>query len=422
MFEKTMSSHCSNNPGALTTFYKPIHSNNHEIIKDIIQNHKNLLSLPDNKVKLDNIKAILLYHSISIAPNMKVADLKDLLLQHCNTTMTMPITFVSDCNIENYTVAPEREQSSKYDQNTSVHVPVTFINDSMINLVKTEEQKDGNYPETKGAKRADLTPNKEGYTPERHPIKKHKVEAKDTKKINKIVTTKQSKFKSFREMIDASPSSAFNSSGSDSDDFEQAFQPLNCLAEQPKSKSFKEMIDAIHKSTINSSDSDDDSTLGYQPLNNPDFYFDTLDEPTESEQLYIREKSYMSDSFDYSHEFQMVKTQELWEYKEFDRSQTPKYGNKHDHLEQVRRFILKNGFQEPIVISCDLQSGKAYITEGNHRLWVALKEEIPFIPCRVIPHWLPPNGSYKKLDIDFSKFKSKELILPEHLGLTVAQT
>ena len=64
MFEKTMSSHCSYNPGALTTFYKPIHSNNHEIIKDIIQNHKNLLSLPDNKVRLDNIKAILdlLYH------------------------------------------------------------------------------------------------------------------------------------------------------------------------------------------------------------------------------------------------------------------------------------------------------------------------------------------------------------------------
>ena len=50
----------------------------------------------------------------------------------------------------------------------------------------------------------------------------------------------------------------------------------------------------------------------------------------------------MSDSFDYSHEFQMVKTQELSEYKEFNRSQTPKYGNKYDHLEQVRRFISRN--------------------------------------------------------------------------------
>ena len=133
-------------------------------------------------------------------------------------------------------------------------------------------------------------------------------------------------------------------------------------------------------------------------------------------------KSYISDSFDYSHEFQMVRTQDLWEYKEFDRSLTPKYGNDHDHLEQVRRFILKNGFQEPIIISCDLKTGKAYITEGNHRLWVALKEGIPYIPCRVIPHWLSPSGSYKILDIDFSNLQSKEIILPEDLGLTVAHT
>ena len=57
-------------------------------------------------------------------------------------------------------------------------------------------------------------------------------------------------------------------------------------------------------------------------------------------------------------------------------------GDNNDHLEQVRSFILKNGFQEPIIIiSCDLN-----ITEGNHRLWVAHKEGIPSIPCCVIPH------------------------------------
>ena len=42
-------------------------------------------------------------------------------------------------------------------------------------------------------------------------------------------------------------------------------------------------------------------------------------------------------------------------------------GDSNDHLEQVRSFILKNGFQEPIIIiSCDLESGNAYTTEGNH--------------------------------------------------------
>ena len=60
-------------------------------------------------------------------------------------------------------------------------------------------------------------------------------------------------------------------------------------------------------------------------------------------------------------------------------------------------------------------------TEGNHRLWVAIQEGIPFIPCRVIPHWLPLNDSYKKLEMDFSTLKFGETILPAQLGLTVAQ-
>ena len=105
----------------------------------------------------------------------------------------------------------------------------------------------------------------------------------------------------------------------------------------------------------------------------------TLGEPTESEKQVMQAKSYISDSFDYSHDLQ--------EYREFDRSLTPEMGDSNDHLEQVRSFILKNGFQEPIIIiSCDLESGNAYITEGNHCLWVAHKEGIPSIPCCVIPH------------------------------------
>ena len=33
-------------------------------------------------------------------------------------------------------------------------------------------------------------------------------------------------------------------------------------------------------------------------------------------------------------------------------------GDNNDHLEQVRRLVLKNGLQEPIIISCDLKAGK----------------------------------------------------------------
>ena len=128
------------------------------------------------------------------------------------------------------------------------------------------------------------------------------------------------------------------------------------------------------------------------------------------------------DLFDQTHDYQMVKTTELWEYREFDRSLTLKQGNDYDHLEQVRRFILMKGFQEPLIISCDLQTGRAYLTEGNHRLWVALREEIPFVPCRVTSHWLPPNGLCKNIDVDLKALESKNVILPEHLGLTVLAT
>ena len=68
-------------------------------------------------------------------------------------------------------------------------------------------------------------------------------------------------------------------------------------------------------------------------------FFVTLGEPKESEKQVMQAKYDISDSFDYSHEFQMVKTQDLLEYREFDRPLTPKMGDNHDHLEQVRRLF-----------------------------------------------------------------------------------
>ena len=105
--------------------------------------------------------------------------------------------------------------------------------------------------------------------------------------------------------------------------------------------------------------SDDDFDNTFQPLIDSNMFFVTLGEPTESEKQVMQAKSHISDSLDYSHEFQMVKTQDLWEYREFNISLTPKMDHNHDHLEQDRHFILKNGFQEPIIISCDLKTGNA---------------------------------------------------------------
>ena len=86
--------------------------------------------------------------------------------------MTMLITFVLDCSIE--TEAKEREHSRKHEQATCV--TITFIDGATINLIKTQKNTDGEYfEEMKTFKRIDLTPNKQGYTPERHPAKKQNV-------------------------------------------------------------------------------------------------------------------------------------------------------------------------------------------------------------------------------------------------------
>lgn len=81
----------------------------------------------------------------------------------------MPITFVFDCKIDDYTIATWIGKPTNCDQHTSA--PITFINDSMINSAKTEEQRNDRYHKTKEAKRADLT-SVLSTPPERHPTKK----------------------------------------------------------------------------------------------------------------------------------------------------------------------------------------------------------------------------------------------------------
>ena len=57
---------------------------------------------------------------------------------------------------------------------------------------------------------------------------------------------------------------------------------------------------------------------------------------------------YLSQNLNCSNDFQMVSSQELWEFREFDRSITPKHEGDQCHLEQVchLEYVLKNGFEE----------------------------------------------------------------------------
>ena len=59
-----------------------------------------------------------------------------ILCQYMTSTMTVSITFESDCSTETYTEAKEREHSRKHEQATCV--PITLIDGAMINLIKTQ--------------------------------------------------------------------------------------------------------------------------------------------------------------------------------------------------------------------------------------------------------------------------------------------
>ena len=111
----------------------------------------------------------------------------------------------------------------------------------------------------------------------------------------------------------------------DTNDINSGKTSESFVFKESKSKFFKELIKSLTPA-CDSSESDDDFLL-----------VNTWCHPRESETQVMQ-----AESFDYSHEFQMLKTQDLWEYREFEKSLTPKMGNNHDHLEQVRRFILKN--------------------------------------------------------------------------------
>ena len=153
----------------------------------------------------------------------------------------------------------------------------------------------------------------------------------------------------------------------------------------------------------------------------------TLGEPTESEKQVMQAKSYISDSFWLLTWISNGKKHLIFgNNREFDRSLTPKMGDNNEHLEQVRRFILKNGFQETIIIiiiiSCDLKRWRCLYhwrqpsslggPQGRCTIHTMLCNS-----SLVVPKWFLYIARYW-----FITLKPRETILPENLGLTVAKT
>jgi len=68
-----------------------------------------------------------------------------------------------------------------------------------------------------------------------------------------------------------------------------------------------------------------------------------------------------------------------WQFKEFDRDKSTFKGE--DHIDNLKEDILKNGFKEPIHLR--YWGDKVLIIEGNHRLAVAKRLGLEFVPVRI---------------------------------------
>ena len=96
--------------------------------------------------------------------------------------------------------------------------------------------------------------------------------------------------------------------------------------------------------------------------------------------------------------------EELLPYREFDREEYSHKGE--DYLDELTEKIKKNGITEPVQL--EVYSGKGLISEGNHRLAVAKRLGIKYIPTYVYERSrefasnkgktkeLPSTGSYQK--------------------------
>ncbi|KAJ7328624.1 hypothetical protein OS493_023893 [Desmophyllum pertusum] len=129
--------------------------------------------------------------------------------------------------------------------------------------------------------------------------------------------------------------------------------------------------------TAHSSPEDEPEQCQLNTMKDPNHFFKYLDEPLPKEILDCKSNNYLAKSFVSELPYQMVDTNELWEFREFDRFLTPKVKDEGARLEQIRRYVIKFGIDSPLILTYNTRNGKVYLAEGNHRLAVAMREGIP---------------------------------------------
>ena len=189
-------------------------------------------------------------------------------------------------------------------------------------------------------------------------------------------------------------------------------------------ETFKDLVHRVTGTDDTAHSSSEDESDQFNSMEDSNPFFRYLEEPLPEEIQDSRSNSYLAKSFSSELPFQMVTTDELWQFREFDRFITPKVEDGGARLEQIRRYVLKFGIDSPLILTFNKKNGKAYLAEGNHRLAVAMSEGIPYLPVHVTSQWLEPNesGNFKIIPNHLEISNITEELLPQHFGLKVKST
>ena len=92
----------------------------------------------------------------------------------------------------------------------------------------------------------------------------------------------------------------------------------------------------------------------------------------------------------------------MWKYREFDRCGDDNlYGD--DYINELTKDIQQNGIKKPIHLYVD--TGRALIVEGNHRLCIAIKLGLKTIPVQVSYKSLGSINKHKAKPINYNSTK-----------------
>ena len=115
---------------------------------------------------------------------------------------------------------------------------------------------------------------------------------------------------------------------------------------------------------------------------------------------YLNEDKYQDPTYRRLMDIYDIPVDFMWQYREFDRCGDDNlWGD--DYIEQLTADIKENGIKTPIQLNIDHRMG--LITEGNHRLCIAIKLGFKTIPVRVVSKPLGSKNKHKAKPIDYNR-------------------